>query len=147
MPLLPRRRPRADVAAEQFRSAAAAAHDAYMSTVGSHSDRLAAVTTAHLRALAERDLLAVHPPGVDVPTVEEDAQWLAAQSGHPRFTDEGMWRQLLTPDAEHLIRMAFRLASEQRGAAAKSAFGREAQVRDRLLRYICAGGCNVGHDK
>lgn len=117
---------------ELYRDAAAAATQAYTITPGNHETRLTAVIAAHLVALAERGLLAVPPPGAPVPTIEEDAQWLAGRSGHPRWTDGG-WRLLL--DREGDILMAYRLAAKQRGNKVQASFGREARVRDRLLLH------------
>lgn len=131
-----------------FSDAADAAESAYATTPGSHAGRLAAVTGQHLLELAARGLLAVTPPGLDAPTIEDDARWLAEQSGHPRFSGDDGWRQLAGPGADGLIAMAYRHATDRRGGAdARHAFARAAQVRDRLLQHTTGKGCTVGENQ
>lgn len=117
--------------AELFQTAGWAAIGAYRSTAGDHNTRLRAVIAGHLRALAESGLLTAPPPGVDVPSVDDDARWLATQSGHPRFTDGDGWRLLLTSEPD--ILMAYDAAVRRRPNQQTAAWGREATVRDRLL--------------
>ena len=127
---------------DRFRDAGWAATDAYTATPGDHQARLAAVLAAHLRELAARGLLARDPPpGLETPTVEDDARWLADAAGHPRFTDGG-WANLLAAEGD--ILMAYRCAMDRRPGGTASG-RREADVRDRLLRNLSAAGSMVGH--
>lgn len=118
-----------------YHDAAHAAAGAYTAAAGSHTDRLQAVLDTHLRELAVRGLLAGDPPSGPVPTLEEDARWLAGAAGHPRFTG-GLWRNLLASEPD--ILMAYRCATDRRPGQA-AAFSREQVVRDRLLRHVAPG--------
>ena len=130
--------------ADLFRDAGWAAMDAFTATPGDHRTRLAAVIQAHLNELGFRGLLCATPPGEPAPSLEEDARWLAQQSGHPRFADGDGWCHLM--DSEPDILMAYRNAMARR-TGRPTAFRREQQVRDRLLRHVAGLGCNVGHDQ